>query len=127
MKNILLYLWQLPQNIVGLIVSLFYKTDAIIDYKDAKIRICGSFPGGISLANYIIVRRYPVDKYSKNSVKHEYGHSRQSLMLGPLYLIIIGIPSILWAAFYKTDPNNPNKYYEFYTESWADKLGEVTR
>lgn len=27
---------------------------------------------------------------------HEYGHTIQSMILGPLYLIVIGIPSTLW-------------------------------
>lgn len=28
---------------------------------------------------------------------------------------------------YKYDANNPNGYYKFYTERWADKLGGVNR
>lgn len=127
MKKALFYIWQLPQNIVGLICTLFYKADSIIPYKNKNIRVCSKFPGGISLGDYVFVKRYPINKSSRNTVKHEWGHTRQSLYLGPLYLFIIGIPSIIWAAFYKSNPEDPNGYYRFYTEKWADKLGDVDR
>lgn len=126
-KKILLQLWQLPQNIVGLIVSQFTWLYTVIEYKDAKIRVCPDFPGGISLGYFIIVNNLPCSDKTWNSIKHEYGHSLQSLYLGPLYLLVVGLPSLLWAAFYKYNPANPNGYYTFYTEKWADKLGEVIR
>lgn len=57
---------------------------------------------------------------------HEYGHTFQSLLLGPMYLLVIGIPSAIWA--------NCSKYirlretygvpYSFcFAEGWADQLG----
>ena len=60
-------------------------------------------------------------------VVHEYGHTIQSLLLGPLYLIIIGLPSILWAALpplRKMRREQKISYYSFYTESWANAWGE---
>ena len=123
MKNILLYIWQLPQNLLGLLLLLFYKVDKIVDYKDKKIRVCKNFSGGISLGNYIIVCRE-----DQKMIMHEYGHTLQSKMLGPLYLIVIGLPSLVWAALYgPIIPWSKNGYYKFYTEKWADKLGEVKR
>ena len=62
--------------------------------------------------------------------KHEaIGHGTQSRWLGPLYLIVIGLPSIIWAALYGTKmfPYTKNGYYKFYTERWADKLGNIER
>ena len=35
-----------------------------------------------------------IEELSKRLLVHEYGHTIQSLILGPLYLIVIGIPSI---------------------------------
>ena len=49
----------------------------------------------------------------------------QSRMLGWLYLFVIGIPSILWAAWWNEGQNR--SYYSFYTERWADRLGGVER
>lgn len=122
--SILLYIWQLPQNLVGLIVSLFYKADFKIPYGDKIVKVCKGFPGGISLGNTVIINKYPISDGWK-TLKHEYGHTKQSLYLGPLYLIIVGLPSLLWAAIHKDSWKC--SYYSFYTEKWADKLGNVTR
>ena len=128
MKNFLLYIWQLPQNLVGLIVlaycKLFLKNVSKEKYEDITYYYCKKFSGGISLGNYII-------SYSRNAltIKHEHGHQKQSLYLGPLYLFVIGIPSIVWAGLYGTKlfPYKENGYYEFYTEQWAERLGQVNR
>lgn len=48
---------------------------------------------------------------------HELGHVKQSHMLGWLYLIIIGLPSILWAWLGDED----KCYYSFYTEKGANQ------
>ncbi|MDE7280284.1 MAG: hypothetical protein K2N36_00900 [Ruminiclostridium sp.] len=61
-------------------------------------------------------------------VVHEYGHTIQSLLLGPLYLIVIGLPSVLWAALpflRKRRRERKISYYSFYTESWANAWGEM--
>ena len=125
--NILLYIWQLPQNLLGLILRAIYRQKNSLLYKDKIIRVCESFPGGISLGNTLIISKFPYNKPTWNIVKHEWGHTRQSLYLGPLYLIIIGIPSGLWALIHKYNPEKPNEYYTFFTEKWADKLGNVKR
>lgn len=123
--RVLLYIWQLPQNLVGLIIRLFLgKPDNIVFYKDKTIRVHKKFPGGISLGDTIIVSKYPVGNAWKDT-KHEWGHTKQSLFLGPLYLIIIGLPSLIWAAL--PQQNWGISYYAFYTEKWADKLGGVQR
>lgn len=122
--NLLAYIWQLPQNIVGLVVRMFYKEGNTLIYKDRTIRVCKTFPGGISLGNNVIIKRFPYDTRTWNVVKHEWGHTRQSLYLGPVYLLVIGLPSLIWAAVY----NGPEEgYYKFYTERWADELGGVKR
>lgn len=122
--NILAYIWQLPQNLVGLILNFFYKETHTLIYKDRKVFVCPAFSGGISLGNTIIIKKYPHDTKTWNVVKHEWGHTRQSLYLGPLYLFVIGLPSIIWAVIYN---GTEEGYYKFYTERWADKLGNVKR
>jgi len=37
--------------------------------------------------------RIPDDEIEQRTLVHEYGHTIQSIILGPLYLLIIGIPS----------------------------------
>jgi hypothetical protein len=71
--------------------------------------------GGISLGLICIVSKYLAGH--EPSVRHElYGHTRDSRIFGPLYLLVIGLPSLLNAAFGFTDC-----YYDFYTEKRANK------
>ena len=59
-------------------------------------------------------------------LRHEYGHSIQSLVLGPLYLFVVGLPSILWCrvpALGKSWRSGRRSYYSFITERSADRLG----
>lgn len=121
--DVLLYLWQLPQNIVGLFVLLFYPGSEVMEIGGVKVHYLDRFPGGISLGNTIMVGSMDVA-----TSKHEHGHQIQSMILGPLYLLVIGLPSIIWAGLYdNVIPRSHNGYYKFYTESWADKLGGVIR
>ena len=77
--------------------------------------------GGISLGNFVYFR----PPLYKNMLLHEYGHCLQSRLLGPFYLIVIGLPSLLWALWWH--PGRRIGYYDFYTERWADRLGGVNR
>ena len=59
-------------------------------------------------------------------IKHEFGHVIQSRILGWLYIPIIVIPSYIWYQCSKLN-NLPDwlatyKYYQFYTEWWANQL-----
>lgn len=117
-KNAALWVWQAPQNIVGLITYNCYKGYEVCTKETCgdciRCKVANNMPGGITLGNYIIV----------NNVKHlnhELGHTRQSKILGPLYLLVIGLPSALHAGVFNSSDckGNPNKrYYDFYTEHW---------
>ena len=117
--SVLLYVWQLPQNILGEILALCYRAGKGRDYQGVRLHYSGTIPGGISLGRHIILN----DKYRGNDKEklHEWGHTRQSLMLGWLYHPLIGLPSILWASRPRRD------YFSFWTERWADHLGGVRR
>ena len=67
--------------------------------------------------------RIPDDEIEQRTLVHEYGHTIQSIILGPLYLLIIGIPSSIWAMTFN-NKGNTISYYSFYTEKWANVLGE---
>lgn len=130
--RIILWLWQMPQNLIGLVFSWLSSpqrhtinlhkhkwTEAVLNYTDWMER--GGYAYGVSLGKYIFLYK---PKDNMTSERHEYGHSMQSLILGPLYLFVIGIPSLIHAAFWKPGKKG---YYDFYTEKWADKLGKVER
>jgi hypothetical protein len=123
MKKSLLYLWQLPQNLVGLLLRSIYKGNDS-NYEDAIVRRSMKMQGGISLGKYIIVNQW----CNKKTIMHEYGHCIQSKRWGWLYLPVIGLSSIIWAGLYgNLVKPTYDGYYKFWTESRADKLGGVNR
>ena len=119
MKRLLLYIWQLPQNALGLLLRAIYKGKDSL-YEDAIVRRSTKMRGGISLGKYIVINQFS----SKKTVMHEYGHCRQSKYLGWLYLPVIGLQSILHAVLCKCKKHS---YYDYPVEKWADKLGGVIR
>ena len=119
-----LWIWQLPQNLLGLLLVAILKPEYSYAFNRARLYYATRMRGGISLGRYIIVR-YNLQDYTGRTEWHEYGHSQQSMFLGPLYLPVIGIPSLIWAAVFR--PGSGRSYYAFYTEAWADKLGGVDR
>ena len=83
---------------------------------------------GLSLGMFIFVPDGPVKEKHKPSLirVHEYGHTIQSLILGPAYLLVIGLPSFLWANLpgcEKLRMKRGLSYYTFYPEIWANRLG----
>lgn len=116
MKDLILYIWQLPQHFLGLVLLAYFRAKKH-SFDGIGYWYSDGMTGGISLGKYIIV-----NTHYEPTIRHEYGHSRQSEILGWLYLIVIGIPSLLWAMFH-----GKKDYSWFYTESWADRLGNVKR
>lgn len=127
-------LWELPQNLLGFILFQVYSVDCRCmeaPYGDARILYSERMRGGISLGRFIILPwkyRNNSSSYVRDSVSHEYGHTRQSLYLGWLYLVVVGLPSLLWAWAHSTFRRLQEvDYYSFFTEKWADELGGVRR
>ena len=123
---VLLQVWQLPQNLVGLVFGWFLKEKRRHSNlpglpEDIRLVTASNMYGGISLGNFVYCRAPVYDRM----VRHEYGHCRQSRILGPFYLLVIGLPSLLWALWWT--PGRSVGYYSFYTERWADRMGGVKR
>lgn len=119
--NVALYLWQLPQNLLGLAMLLVLTGETRHKLSDIRFYYLKTFPGGITLGEYIII-----GTEQDVMVRHEFGHVIWSRILGPLYLLVIGLPSIVWAGLHGHVA--PRKSYDwFYTERWADRLGGVKR
>lgn len=121
MKDSLKMIWELPQNLAGLFVKRFFKTSFKCKFKDALI-YNWNLRSGISLGRYIFVH----EDAPMETIKHEYGHTIQSKYLGWLYLVVIGLPSIIWCGCFKGYRKKHNiSYYDFFTERWANHLGGV--
>ena len=125
MKKVLMYIWQAPQMLAAWIWYLV-RYENIIDKSTGKFYTVyrGASRGGVTLGDRIFLSNCYQGEYLALIIAHESGHVKQSMILGPLYLFVIGIPSIIWAWCRKTIA--PNKsYWWFYTEAWANKLGGV--
>jgi len=110
------YLWQLPQNLLGLLV---------VKVTRARYSTLGCWTTpkdsfGVTLGKYIILG----GRFSTIDVRHEKGHQKQSLYLGPFYLLVIGLPSVVGNLLNRVIPFD---YYKQPWEAWADKLGGVVR
>ena len=88
-KSILMYLWQLPQNLLGLALVACYKPERkhVLE-NGVEIHFSTKMRGGISLGKYSIVNTIHYRKELENSLKrdtvrHEaIGHAKQSQILG---------------------------------------------
>ena len=129
----LLFIWELPQNIFGLVVYAIMKSrHRIINAEPETHRLFIETPNtGVSLGWFIFWtpagNRFP---YLTNDCRmHEYGHAKQSVMLGPAYLIVVGIPSLSRVfyrkCFRKRYGMHWKNYFNGYPENWADRLGGV--
>lgn len=75
--------------------------------------------GGISLGNFAFVSKSLGKRDAE--VAHEVnGHTFDSKWMGPFYLILIGLPSLLNAIFGFTEC-----YYDFYTERHANEHAHI--
>ena len=127
-KNFFMNLvWQLPQNLLGVIWKNIKKGSIITPISNNDIESVGAKAylikarGAVTLGKYVFISHTYRDQGT--IIKHECGHVKQSKMLGPLYLIVIGVPSILhaWLNDY-IGCDEESGYSHIYTEKWADKL-----
>jgi hypothetical protein len=124
--SVLIYMWLLPQNIVGLIVFIYYRPKKLKKQGFVTYYNFSSPLGSISLGKYIFL----CDSHWGDDLveKHEYGHFIQGLYLSWFYLLVIGLPSLIWAGVFAEYRLAKNvSYYSFYTEKWADYLSKIKR
>ena len=120
---ILLFIWQLPQNIIAVLMLPFLGKLELIACRNYAFCFIGEkMKGGISLGSFVYVSK-SLSKYETHIAHELDGHTVDSKYFGPLYLFIIGIPSICWAGLRNTK-KHPN-YYTFYTEKWANKHAKL--
>jgi hypothetical protein len=132
MKKFLLFIWQLPQHLLALaLIKVCREYEWMDNYWPNRVIKVGLIPNAVSLGQYIL---YPVDESHWNTViLHEIGHSRQSLIFGPLYLLMVGLPSItrnLWDSFAHrkwTSQQRNAWYFGGWPENDADRRAGVVR
>ena len=130
---LLQWTWGILQTIVGFVLFCTKICERHTLFHGA-VATYWNRPFGISLGAFIFIppkaRFYNSEKYHFSDAEiqerltvHEYGHTIQSLILGPFYFLIVGIPSVIWEMM------KPSKcsYFSFYTEKekWANHFGEI--
>ena len=115
---ILLCIWQLPQFLVAIVMLPFLGHKVKVADRHFNFCFCAKrMSGGISLGPFAFVSEY---SNTPEVIAHETdGHTVDSKLWGPLYLFVIGIPSILWAWLYDY---KKRCYYDFYTEKRANRF-----
>ena len=124
--QLLTWTWCLPTTLVALVAGWF--TVVVLGGRAAPYRGATVVRsprlrnlGGVCLGPVILV----ADSASPDLVAHEWGHFRQHLRLGPLYLLVIGVPSVTHALWHQLRGGTFPAYFHFWTEAWADHLGGV--
>lgn len=127
--NALLAIWILPQWITGIFGWLIFRNGKLYYNEDAKILVLrvnkGHLFGNACCSSGPIIFTTP--ECSENTIKHETGHSVQSLMFGWFFHIIISFPSVIRFWIRRLF----NKSHEWYLSGWpensAEKLGHTKR
>lgn len=124
MKNLLFWIWQwtwgLPQTLVGFIVFLVCRKRPHGTYRGC-ITTRWNNRGSMGMGMFLFL-----GSEDPQVRVHEFGHSVQSVILGPLFLPVMGIPSFLWCNipyFCRLRKEKGISYYRFYPESTANWLG----
>ena len=124
MKKLLFWIWQwtwgLPQTLVGLIVFLVCRKRPHGTYRGC-ITTRWNNRGSMGMGMFLFL-----GSEDPQVRVHEFGHSVQSVILGPLFLPVMGIPSFLWCNipyFRRLRKEKGISYYRFYPESTANWLG----
>ena len=80
---------------------------------------------GLSLGLFLFTPREDIEDSQKIRV-HEYGHTVQSIVLGPLF-IIPGMISLIRGRFFgRLKQKHPDlRYTSNFVESWASRWGEM--
>ncbi|KPK16842.1 MAG: hypothetical protein AMJ62_03560 [Myxococcales bacterium SG8_38] len=127
--------WEAPQTALGaamLAAEAARKRIVKIEVEDGRL-VVESKGTGISLGHVVFWSRessrwHDLDMRNR---AHELGHTKQSRVLGWLYLPVVGLPSISRAAYallYRELTGKQwTRYYDGYPEKWADRLGGVNR
>ena len=118
--------WGILQTLAGAVMFLvlirrkhyFYRCCIVTEWHRAE---------STSLGMFVFLSDSLDGKHKEDVTIHEYGHTIQSLMLGVLYLFVIGVPSSVWCMmpyFQRRRMRKNISYFSFWPERWANRLGE---
>lgn len=127
--------WGHMQTIAGFFIYLIYR-HCPHRYYNGVLRTAWNKNSGLSMGFFIFTPYEETEasektegrrEYCEKVAVHEYGHTLQAILLGPLYPFVIGIPSLGWGnipAFQKMRQERNIPYTWLFCEKWASYWGE---
>ncbi len=124
MKIFLLFLWQLPQNLLGFIISLFIFKRRLTNEDIANKFVIKEVNWNIelTLGRYLIIGKNRPELALKHNI---YGHGEQSVKYGPLYLLIVGLPAIILYSLTVWGTLDPSRYHTSWPEIEANDIANI--
>lgn len=116
--------WGILQTIIGAVLFMIFITRPHSFFHGAVVTRWNA-RGSVSLGMFVFVSKRHSERLRERVTLHEFGHTLQSLILGPFYLPVIALPSVIWAGvpfFGKLRSSRNISYYRLYTERWANHL-----
>jgi hypothetical protein len=136
-RHIALALWELPQSALGALNLALHgvrrRVERVVVDRGRVMIELREGGAGVSLGAFVFWTRHdnPFVPVGPENRDHEYGHSIQSRLLGPMYLPLVGVPSVarvIYATAHRAITGRRwAHYYDGYPERWADRLGSVNR
>ena len=120
------FTWEFPNTFVGNSFShirnntskvniTYYNGATLVNHDD------GNGKWGVTVGSYINGNDLKANPEEDKVFAHEYGHTKQSQILGPLYLPLVGIPSLTGSVF-DYDYGFSNDHDREWYEVWANQL-----
>lgn len=121
--------WGLLPNLLGLTVRLYlllkHPEQKSYFFFGARVTDWATGSGSMGIGMFIFMG-HKGEPIEGQVLVHEYGHTWQSALLGPFFLLIIGLPSLLWAGLpvcRRLRERKKIRYVDFYPEAWANAWG----
>ena len=126
------FTWELPQTLLALLFMFFFRTRKLEGNGRVRRVHSNGYLTCFSLGEFQFYAIRDLTRPSWDETqRHETGHSVQSRIFGPLYLILIAIPSVIWNGLSRMDNRAGSWFYRHYYDTpWehgADVLGKVKR
>lgn len=142
------WVWGLSQNLLGLVLMACLRDvrierfrGAVVVYYRAQLRSAQPTTAPpraalkrfrlhvcFALGMFLFLERELRPEDAAKILVHEYGHTIQSLLCGPLYLLMIGLPSLLWSRRFTRGRSSYRArgiaYHSRYPERGANRFGE---
>lgn len=125
--NVLLFPWLITQWLPGVIGLAIFHNCEIYRNKEAGIMVIKvnkvNFIGGACFSCGPVI--FVTPNCDDNTIKHETGHSVQSLIFGLFFHLFVSIPSICLFWCRRLNNKDAKWYHSHWPENDADKRGYV--